>query len=273
MNVKKIPLISTLILSFFLIPFNIFVLKNIYKNNLKNNNIIIKEPYIEIEILDSAKDKYNYYSKNYIKIEEVFLEVILKNFSDIYHIEKQNETFRHYFKTLKKPSGVNFLENVDILEIKRDYVDRLNEYTNNKYVENETQIYRDKILFLKEELKNENNPELKVIFRDEILNSLNKIYQLENISKSEFEAFENEIKISINYPGKNEFDFKTLKSKHTSYLKNLGAVEVKQLRIKTIFSITILNSIYILISILIFRFLMLMTYYNFFSVKNKTIKK
>ena len=258
MNVKKITIIYIIILSFFLIPFNIFVLKNIYKNNLLNSNFLNLDPYIEIEILDFAKDKYNYYSIYHIEIKEVFLEIVLRNFSNIYHIEKQNETFRHYFKKLKN----------------QDYINRLNYYANRDYVENEIEFYRNKILFFKKELKNENSPELKVIANNEILMSLNKINKLKNISKKKFKAFENEIKIWINHQNTgNKLKFKTLKLKHSKYLKNLKPKEIIELRIKKVISITILNSIYILISILNLRFLIHMNNYNFFIFKKKNIKK
>lgn len=274
MNVKKITIIYIIILSFFLIPFNIFVLKNIYKNNLLNSNFLNLDPYIEIEILDFAKDKYNYYSIYHIEIKEVFLEIVLRNFSNIYHIEKQNETFRHYFKKLKNPAYNDFLKNLDISKIKKDYINRLNYYANRDYVENEIEFYRNKILFFKKELKNENSPELKVIANNEILMSLNKINKLKNISKKKFKAFENEIKIWINHQNTgNKLKFKTLKLKHSKYLKNLKPKEIIELRIKKVISITILNSIYILISILILRFLIHMNNYNFFIFKKKNIKK
>ena len=271
MNLRKITIISGLIITFFLIPFNILILKHIYKNNLITSGYITKYPYIEIQILNFAKDKYEYYSKNLSKIEEVFLEVILKNFSENFYIKKQNENFRHYLEKLKNPAAINLLRDLDILTIKKDYVDTLNKYSDQNYIENEIKLQRNKINLLKENYKNEHVLNLKNVEED-ILKTQNKIDKLINFSKVKFKALENEMMINIFFPT-TKYTFQDLKLMNSYYLKKLNTTEVVHIKINIVISIIILNSIYILISILIIRNLNLMFGLNFFVFKKKNYKK
>jgi hypothetical protein len=284
MKVKTISIIITLILTFFLIPLNLFILKSIYyinltnnfhDNNLKNDLKIIIHPYIEIEIKNSAKNKYAYYSNHFIKVEEVFLEVVLRNFSKNFHIEKQNESLRHYFKKLKNPVAVEVLKKLKISTIKRDFIDTLNRYTKQNYIKGEIEIIRSKINFLKEELKNENLPDLKKGINDEILLLLNKIHQHKNISKYKFVALDNEINIWLYFPEneKKIYNLKKLRSMYLNYLNNISRQEAIEIRINNVISIIILNLIYILVSILIIKNLKLMIDLNFFIFKKKNYKK
>lgn len=273
MDVKKITFISVFILSIFFVPYNIFILKNIYKKDLIENKSIDKHPYIEVYIFKPYERKYKYYSEKYINIKEVFLEVVLRNFSDIYHIEKQNESFRHYFKELKNPGAIEFLKNINIKIIKDDYINTLNKYADKHFVKDEIKFYSNKIDVLKEELKNENSNDLKKEIKENIFLVLNKIHQLKNISQYNFKAFQNELKISITFPKKKNEDFLFLNSMYLEFLSKLDKKQLFQIYINIAISLIILNVIYILFSILIIKNIVLISNLNLFIFKKKNNNK